>query len=102
MCVQVKTNLNKILLMQRRILRTIFFRRKFDHITEKFSEYNIDTVFELFLDTVFKEVIYQKLGKSPLKLVRSSLCRGDGRSPAHALLIESLISDLSWKFSRKL
>ena len=53
------TNLNKILLMQKRILRSIYFRRKFDHITEKFSEYNIDTIYELFLDTVFKEIIYQ-------------------------------------------
>ena len=38
--------------------------RKFDHIMEKFSEHNIDTVFDLFLDTVFKEVNYQILGKS--------------------------------------
>ena len=65
MDVRPRQILNKILLVQKRILRTIFFRRKFDQITEKFSEYNIDTVFELFLDTVFKEVIYQILGKSP-------------------------------------
>ena len=64
-----KTILNKILLMQKRILRTIFFRRKFDHITENFSAYKIDNVFELLLDTVFKEVIYQTLGKSPFKFL---------------------------------
>ena len=55
--------------MQKRILKTIFFIRKFDHITEKFSEYNIDTVFDLFLDTVFKEVIYQIHSKPPLKFL---------------------------------
>ena len=59
-----KTSLSKIFSMQKRILRTIF-RRKFNHITEKLSEYNIDTVFELFLDTLLKKVIYQILGKSP-------------------------------------
>ena len=64
-----QTNSNKILIMQKRILRIIFFRRKFDHITEKFSEHNIDTVFELFLDTVFKEVIDQILGKLPLNFL---------------------------------
>ena len=64
-----KTNLSKPLLLQKRILRTIFFMRKFDHIAEKFSEYNIDTVFDLFLVTVFKEVLYQILGKSPLNFL---------------------------------
>ena len=39
--------------MQKRILRTVFFMRKFEQIIEKFSEYIIDTVFHLFLDTVF-------------------------------------------------
>ena len=62
-----KTNLSKILLTQKRTLRTIFFRRKFDQSTEKFSEYIIDKFFELIVDTVFKEVIYQILGKLPLK-----------------------------------
>ena len=42
--------------MQKRILKAIFLRHKFNQITEKCSEYNFDTVFELFLDTVFKEV----------------------------------------------
>ena len=66
-----KTNLNKIFLLQKRTLRTIFFRRKFDYITEKFSDYNNDAVFELFLDTVFKEIIYQRLGKLPLNFLDS-------------------------------
>ena len=69
MDVRPRQILNKILSVQKRILRTIFFRRKFDQITEKFSEHKIDTVFELFLDTVFKEVIYQILGKSPIKFL---------------------------------
>ena len=66
-----KTNLNKIFLLQKRTLRTNFFRRKFDYITEKFSDYNNDAVFELFLDTVFKEIIYQRLGKLPLNFLDS-------------------------------
>ena len=64
-----KSNLSKIFIMQKQILRTISFLREFDHITEKFSQHSIDTVFDLFLDTVFKEVIYQTLGKSPLKFL---------------------------------
>ena len=56
-----QTILNKILLLQKRILRIIFFRRKFDHITEKFSKYNNDTVFEWFLDTVFKKLFIKHL-----------------------------------------
>ena len=32
--------------MEKRIFRTFFFRRNFDHITENFSEHNIDTVFD--------------------------------------------------------
>ena len=59
----------KILLKQKRILRTNFLQHKFDQITEKFSEYNTDTVFDLFRNTVFKKVIYQILGKLPLKFL---------------------------------
>ena len=64
MCVQA--NSIKTLLLQKRNLRTFFFMRNFDHTTENYSEHNIDTVFDLFPDAVFKEVIYQKLGKSPV------------------------------------
>ena len=52
--------------MEKRIFRTFFLMRNFDHITANFSEHNIDTVFDLFPDAVFKKFIYEKLGKSPV------------------------------------
>ena len=64
-----KTKLNKILLKQKRILRAVFFKRKLDHITENFSDYNIHTVFDVFLDTAFKEYFYQILGELQLQIL---------------------------------
>ena len=35
--------------IQKRILRTIFFKRKYEHITTKFNDLGIDTVHEIYL-----------------------------------------------------
>ena len=61
-----KTNLEKVYLFQKRILRTIFFKRKFEHITSKFNELGLETVHEIYLNQFFKETIFQYLKRSPL------------------------------------
>ena len=61
-----KTNLEKVYLFQKRILRTIFFKRKFEHITSKFNELGLETVHEIYLNQFVKETIFQYLKRSPL------------------------------------
>ena len=43
-----KSNMDKKILVQKKNLRTTFFKRKYDHITNVFIEYNIHTVFDFF------------------------------------------------------
>ena len=50
-----KINMDKIYLVQKKSLRTIFFKRKYEHITNVFIEYNVHTVFDLFLFRFFKK-----------------------------------------------
>ena len=59
-----KTNLEKIYICQKRILRTIFFKRKCDHITTKFNDLGIDRVHEIYLTQFFKETIFKYLKRS--------------------------------------
>ena len=42
-----KTNLYKIHICQKRILKTILFKRDFERVTLKFNELRIDTVHEI-------------------------------------------------------
>ena len=54
-----KTNLEKIDNVQRRILRAIFFRNKYDSMLEILSRNKINTISELFVQNshdVFREV----------------------------------------------
>ena len=53
-----KTNLEKVYWFQKRILRTIFFKQKFEHITSKFNELGFETVHEIYLNQLFKETIF--------------------------------------------
>ena len=39
----------KILVAQKKLLRTIAFKRKFEHISHIFEEHNIETVHDMFL-----------------------------------------------------
>ena len=61
-----KTNLERIELAQRRIIRAIFFKRKYDSLQEIIHKHRIFTVFELFVVEVFNEVFRQLTSKSPL------------------------------------
>ena len=64
-----KSNLDKIFLAQKKILRTIFFLRKYDHVSEYFSKFQLQSVHEIFISQLFSETIFQFLGKSPLKFL---------------------------------
>ena len=60
-----KTNLSKIELAQRRIMRTIFFKKKMDSITDVLRETGILTVFELYLEELLKELFRQLRSEAP-------------------------------------
>ena len=52
-----------------RIVRAIFFKRKFDSISEKLIEVQIETVFNLYLKCLFKDLFCQITNVSPLHLL---------------------------------
>ena len=69
----VRTNLEKIEMAQRRIIRTIFFKRKFDNLQNILCETELNTVFELFILNVFRETFSQLTFKGTTKI--SKRCR---------------------------
>ena len=61
-----KTNLKKIESAQRRILRAIFCKNKYESIEQLFEKNNILTVFELYVMEVCRELFKQLKSESPL------------------------------------
>ena len=61
--------MNEILKLQKRIVRAIFFKRKFDSISEELIEVQIETVFSLYLKRLFNELFCQITNVSPLHLL---------------------------------
>ena len=64
-----KQNLMKILVAQKKLLRTIAFKRKFEYISHIFEEHNIETVHDMFLRQLVSETVLQFHGTSPLKFL---------------------------------
>ena len=60
-----KSNLRKIEMAQRRILRGIFFKKKYDSISNILRRNGVLTVFELYIVEVMKELFRQLQSKSP-------------------------------------
>ena len=54
-----KTNLTKIEMAQRRIIRAILFKKKFDSLQNILHQTALNTVFELFIQDVFREIFNQ-------------------------------------------
>ena len=54
-----KTNLQNIEMAQRRIIRAIFFKEKRDSIKDILRDTEVNTVFELFIVDVFREIFSQ-------------------------------------------
>ena len=83
-----KSKMDKLYLVQKKILRTILFKRKYEHITNVFIEYNIHTVFDLFFIQIFHETFRQLRNESPLKfLIRDKTSTMKTRSKSKGLLI---------------
>ena len=61
-----KSNLYKSEKAQRRILRAIFFRNKYNSVGFNFERNKISTVFEIYLMELFAEVFKQLRTESPL------------------------------------
>ena len=53
--------------MQKRIFKTICFKRKFEHASYILHSFEIDTVFDLYFRQIFKETFNQLRGKTPLE-----------------------------------
>ena len=64
-----KTNLAKIDSAQRRILRAIFFKKKYDSMQEILSKNKINTIYELFIKEIVHEVFRELRKDSPLQLL---------------------------------
>ena len=62
-----KNLLEKIFVMQKRIFKTICFKRKFEHASYILHSFEIDTVFDLYFRQIFKETFNQLRGKTPLE-----------------------------------
>ena len=65
-----KSNLSKIETVQRRILRAIYFKRKFDSLENVLADNKILTVFELFMVEILKELFRQLKSESPRILLQ--------------------------------
>ena len=63
------SNLDKIFLAQKKIIRTIFFLEKYDRVSKYFSKFQLQSVHEIFISQLLSETIFQLLGKSPLKFL---------------------------------
>ena len=63
-----KTNLNKIETAQRRIMRAILFKKKFDSLQNILRQTTLNTVFELFNQDVFREIFNQLRSNGTSKL----------------------------------
>ena len=62
-----KSLLEKIFVMQKRIFKTICFKRKFEHASYILHSFEIDTVFDLYFRQVFKETFNHFRGKTTLE-----------------------------------
>ena len=60
-----KTNLSKIEMAQRRLMRAIFFKKKMDSITDVLGEKGILTVYKLYFAELLKELFRQVWPEAP-------------------------------------
>ena len=65
-----KTNLSKIEMAQRRIMRAIFFKKKIDSITDVLREKGILTVYELYRAELSKELFRQLRSEALIPIYR--------------------------------
>ena len=63
-----KTNLKKIENAQRRIIRAIFFKKRFESIGNLILENKVLTIFELYMEELSKELFKQLRNETPQKI----------------------------------
>ena len=68
-----ETNLTKIEMAQRRIMRAIFFKKKMDSITDVLREKGILTVYGLYLAELLKELFRQLRSEAPITYLPETL-----------------------------
>ena len=62
----LKTKLSSIFCLKKRILKTIFLKKRRDHVCYLFKRYNVLSVFDLYFDALVKEILEQNAKFSPL------------------------------------
>ena len=87
-----KTNLSKIEMAQRRILRAIFFKKKMHSITDVLREKGILTVYELYFAEFLKKLFRQLRSEAPKTYIPESLER-------NLLIREERLRDYSFRFT---
>ena len=65
------TSLNKLYMVQRRILRCIFFKSRFQSIKDILTKFKILTVYELYFYELIKELFKNLRNDSPLDYLKS-------------------------------
>ena len=65
-----KTNLSKIEIAQRRIMRAIFFKKKMDSLTDVLRERGVLTVYDLYFAELLKELADNFGLKPPIPIYR--------------------------------
>ena len=58
--------------MQKRIIRTIFFKRKYEHVGNIFEKFKIKFVFDMFFNQLLNESVLQHLNVSCRKLLQGN------------------------------
>ena len=64
-----KKKLSSIFCLQKRILKTIIFKNRGDHVCYLFKRYNVLSVFDLYFDAFVKEILDQIAKVSPLNFL---------------------------------
>ena len=81
-----KTKLSSIFCLQKRILKTIFFKKRGDHVCYLFKRYNVLSVFDLYFDALVKEILDQIAKVSPLNFLDVDSNRPNTRASIKSLI----------------
>ena len=81
-----KKKLTSIFCLQKRILKTSFFKKRRDHVCYLFKRYNALSIFDLYFDALVKEILYQIAKVSPLSFLDVDSNRPNTRASIRSLI----------------
>ena len=84
---QKKTKLSSIFGLQKRILKTIFFKKRGDHVCYLFKRYNVLSVFVLYFDALVKEILNHIATVSTLNFLFVDSNRPNTRASIKSLIL---------------